>query len=83
MSEHRMPVSVIYSGGDIPSQVLSIALVGGVVVICEHTYQPAKDPGSGDVGECFESVIGFEIGAIDAVIRELRKVKRSAEDGVR
>lgn len=74
MSEDTKIVTAVY-GGDIATQVLSIERCGDIVYITEITFTPSSDAYSGNDGAAFQTMITFEVGAIDAVIRELRKIK--------
>lgn len=74
------PISAV-SGGKVSNQVISMFEADGIVYLSETQFTPGEDPYNGEDGYCQETVITFEIGAIGAVIRELRKIQRAARSG--
>ena len=75
MSEDTKTVTAVF-GGDVATQVISVDLIDDTVYISEITFTASPDPNSGNDGAAFETMITFEVGALDAVIRELRKIQR-------
>ena len=80
MSEDTKIVTAV-RGGDVATQVISVECYSDTVYISEITFTPTTSYESANDGVCLETVISFEIGAIDAVIRELRKIQRAARSG--
>lgn len=73
MSDQDRLVTAVH-GGISANQLVTVSAHGDRVYITETQFIPG-DPDQCNNGSCFETVICFEIGAIDAVILELRKVK--------
>lgn len=77
MSDEKPIVSAVRAGAA-ATQSISVEILDDTVFLTETRFSPGENSDSGDFGWCRETVICFEVGAIDAVIRELRKIKKAS-----